>query len=654
MAGIFHYSRIRKAGVDKREYSALAKLIAYCFLILLVVSIITLIAFEQVSSAIHILNHHDAQFFAINYTDQSLQGFSIVALYGVLLILCISRARHSKGNLMLVVLNLSTLYGILLGVVLDAVASSYIGSSATMPSYAVHSIGVVQYLTGFYRLAIDKYICLGVVFIVALFQALSKHSFTQRHTSGKFGSARFADLPYLRAQNLTANKNNSITFAYGKLNGQYIGSDKLVNRLVLAPPGEGKSASICIPLLLDSPYNMASNDVKAELFLTTYKRRIELGKDPRFLDPFNYISHIDNIQQYRIQSLNPLAREFDNSADRERYLTALTQALMIQTKGDKTNNHFEEAATAILKGLLDAYLGKGKTLVNLYKEVVLAAKDDFVTAIENLQCSASSSHLEHALVLLKDAGKQGEQAGMKTTLMRSFEFLASDSMQAFFDAKDIGLDPQNFVQGNQDIFIVMPPMEIEEYPEVPRIIITMLGAEILRTNPANLQKHYGFLLDELGQLSYFPLVEKLIEVARAWGVAVIAAFQSPDQIALYQKPKLLKQASVKHFFANDDVDTMDWIKRLCGNQTIETESQSDSQSQNQKTLADANKSIGNSTSTQETGVSLIHENEIREMPYDEQILIIDRARPIRCKKLYYKTDKRYAGKYGINPLEDRE
>lgn len=61
-----------------------------------------------------------------------------------------------------------------------------------------------------------------------------------------------------------------------------------------------------------------------------------------------------------------------------------------------------------------------------------------------------------------------------------------------------------------------------------------------------------------------------------------------------------------------------------------------------------------SSSVQETGVSLIHDDQIRCMPKYEQWLFLKGHRPIKCKKVTYYENRRYQGRYENNPIETRQ
>ena len=108
---------------------------------------------------------------------------------------------------------------------------------------------------------------------------------------------------------------------------------------------------------------------------------------------------------------------------------------------------------------------------------------------------------------------------------------------------------------------------------------------------------------------------------------------------------------IKHFLGSDDIKTLKWIQELGGKTTVLTENISRNHQPGQK---NRKASQSESHSLSETATDLIHFNDIREMPDDEQYVFIKGMRTIRCKKVYYYTEPSYEGRYDINPIENRQ
>lgn len=93
---------------------------------------------------------------------------------------------------------------------------------------------------------------------------------------------------------------------------------------------------------------------------------------------------------------------------------------------------------------------------------------------------------------------------------------------------------------------------------------------------------------------------------------------------------------------------MKWIQELGGKTTVLTENLSQ---QSSYAMKGNQKSISESRSVSETGTDLIHFDQMREMPANEQFFFIKGMRPIRCKKAFYFQEPIYQEKFDENPLE---
>ncbi|MEI6057241.1 MAG: type IV secretory system conjugative DNA transfer family protein, partial [Lentisphaerota bacterium] len=117
---------------------------------------------------------------------------------------------------------------------------------------------------------------------------------------------------------------------------------------------------------------------------------------------------------------------------------------------------------------------------------------------------------------------------------------------------------------------------------------------------------------------------------------------------------LFIDTGILQFFSIGDPKIMQLIQKLGGKQTKIIERNNHSQSTNKQwgSIVQANIGESNSNSVMEVQTDLIHLNEIRELPRDEQYVFIDGLRPIHCKKLKYYTDPFFKN-YDNNPLESR-
>ena len=223
-----------------------------------------------------------------------------------------------------------------------------------------------------------------------------------------------------------------------------------------------------------------------------------------------------------------------------------------------------------------------------------------------------------------------------TTTLRQIRWLADSNLRGLFQKNTCDL--RDFISGKADIFIVLPEDQIKEQSRVVRLILALTASLLIQTDRDKLSsKEYLFLLDELGQLGYNEELENYLEILRSRNCVFWSVFQTYSQIKLYQKPDLFINSKMLQLFSCSDPDIMQLIQKLGGKKTVLLESRSSSDSNNQQKLEYLKGSTSESTGTShhEAATDLIQLNDIREMPFDEQLVFIQGKKPIKCKKTLY-------------------
>ena len=476
---------------------------------------------------------------------------------------------------------------------------------------------------------------------------------TDKPTSGKLGSAQQAGLSYLDQKGFViknGQNHKNKGFAIGKLHDNYIGSEKLYNTITIAPPGSGKGVSGSIPSILDTYYNLFAFDIKGELFLTTYEDSIRKGKKPIAIDPFRVLDQFDDYIKFQVfyyDPLNPKRIDLKNKISRDRYISSLAGAMMIAGKFETP--HFKDTANAILQAAIDCYLGTGKTLTNLYDEFAPLDKKGTIMVLEALQTENSSRRITGGIGMLKKVADE-EAGSMLSTLYRCFDYVVSETWADFFG--NTGLDIQDYITGNSDLYLIIPEDMVPRYPKVIRLMLSMLSAHFSITDVGDLHQHYPMKIDEVAQLGTLPEIPVLYEVFRSKGIRMGLYFQSIAQVDDFEKADMLKGFDIIQVFAVNDTKTIQWVQQLGGRQTVLIENRSKSESKSNPTrkgiLAPGNVSKSDSTSEQEVATELYHSDVIRELDGSKQFIFKSGMRSFICDRIFYYDDKRYKGRFGIN------
>jgi len=452
--------------------------------------------------------------------------------------------------------------------------------------------------------------------------------------------------------------------AYSKQNGLWVGTDfngrdlylPLQNKLILAPPGGGKTSCASIPALLSYEGPVFVFDVKGELWATTARYRAQtLNRKIITIDPFG-VTKQPHFAAHKPASLleeycfNPLDLLMDGTDDSDRILTAFATSMLI-TEGGYAK-HFEENAKILIRGILDYLLKQNhlpRTLPTLYQllsDPPEALKQTFVDMQGYSERAASAANQ-----VLRVGGD--EKGSILSTTYRQLDWLSDRNIQRVLSRSNFDL--RDFLNGNMDIYLILPEDQVKEHARLVRMIITMLMFLFVQNKRAEKPKQKVlFLLEEVAQLGYCADVEQAIEVLRARGVVIWTFFQSLSQIKSYQKPDLFLGAPIKQIFTIDDVPTMQWVQSLAGKQTVQVSSRTMNKGKSKRHLQFNSSTFtsGAGESIQETGVDLLHLNEIRELSKDEQLIFIQSAPPIHCQKIQYLNHPLFEGKYDSNPLEE--
>ena len=491
-------------------------------------------------------------------------------------------------------------------------------------------------------------ITLGIPLVLFISSKNSAEKLKLGQASNTFGSATWADKKDLVKMG-AYDKQSGIPSALdtqGKL--LYF---PLKNKLTLSPQGGGKTTCSSIPMLLSYNGPVFVFDVKGELWATTARYRTEaMGRKVIVIDPYRLRQQKD-FKENRPKNLlkehyfNPFDWIPENQFERDRMINAFAASFVINDTGGSAL-HFNENARILIRGYID------------YMMKVLPKEERRLETLFNLlsehQADAAATFQEMSLMQGRAAAASNqinrvgsdERGSILSTSYRQIDWMSDSNMQRILSKSNFKLT--EFLEGNMDIFIILPEDQVKEQSRLVRMLMSLLMSMIIQVNPAKLpQQKMLFLLEELAQLGYCPDVEQAIEVLRGRGVVVWTVFQTLSQIELFSKPDLFKSAAIKQIFTIDDVKTMEWIQTLSGKKTVITQSYSTNtgDTHQKMELFTGNRSTGKSESYQEIGVDLIPINEIREMPYEQQLIFIQGEKPIKCKKLFYFHHEIFKNKY---------
>lgn len=507
----------------------------------------------------------------------------------------------------------------------------------------------------------DKMIIMGILMLEFLFILILfyfKYNFKIRNTnsnngvpkrieSNEFGSSRFSTMKEVK-ENFTTWKFGKENKAGGMVvaidNNNYYVDTSSNHNLIIGSTGSGKTQSVIFPLifnLADSGESMIINDVKGELFKTTYdylKKKdynikvinLRDSKNSDFWNPLTlaYQYYKENNFEKEIETVNDLSNaicEEVNSRDKywqessSSVLSALCLALIEDAKSEN-QIHFHSIYNLLVEhgakkcedeNSLDKYFSDrpfGNTAKNLYSSGNFARGETRATIF---------SILAAKLRVFGDTG---------------VSYITS---RTTFNMREIG-------KKKTAIFLIVPDEKLSRHfiggLFVNQVYQTLV--EEAQKNPSGkLDIRVNFILEEFCNTIRIAEFSKKLTVARSRNIRIFSVIQDFGQLKESYKEQattIKANCSTCYLLTNDYSSAREISNRL-GKYTITTTRTSSS---NRYGKADFNLSSDSSL----TGRDLLTTDELINFKFGEALFLIARMNPIKSK---LKQIKDYPIKYKV-------
>ncbi|MCY1362649.1 Ti-type conjugative transfer system protein TraG [compost metagenome] len=223
-------------------------------------------------------------------------------------------------------------------------------------------------------------------------------------------------------------------------------------------------------------------------------------------------------------------------------------------------------------------------------------------------------------------------SGVYSTASKDCQWLSLDSYAALvcgnaFKSSDI-------VAAKKDVFINIPASILRSYPGIARVIIGSLINAMVQADGA-FKRRALFMLDEVDLLGYMRVLEEARDRGRKYGISMMLMYQSVGQLERHfgrdGATSWIDGCAFASYAAVKALDTARSVSAQCGEMTLEVKRGS-------RIIGWGTKNAG---SSQPESVNLhrrplIMPHEITQsMRKDEQIIIVQGHRPIRCGRAIY-------------------
>lgn len=388
-------------------------------------------------------------------------------------------------------------------------------------------------------------------------------------------------------------------FVLGKMGyGSYLYTgDYKGHVLTIAATRSGKGVGVVIPNLLIHSGSAVILDPKGENFAVTANKRIKLGNQVFYYDPWDIIPDLEKKKHGSISvnsrkaCINPLDIIGQRDRDMLDKALMLASSLIVRTS-DKDSFFYNEAETFLARLIVFVCAKYPKD--NPHRSLVEVRKllnyDLFNLRMEvsDPQVLITSPPVEELVKWLdrnisaksKSTNNVIDMAQQATTFLSS-HLVANSLKKSNVDIMRMKLDPTslylvldtNKILFNEDVY----------KPLIRLLVTTCFCAASIREQP---RKPMLFMLDEIAQLGTLQYLPKLLSIYAGMGVVVWTIWQSLAQIkSLYDKDAetITGNCSIQQYFGVNDTETAELICKMAGKTTIFEESYSKTEGVNSST-----------------------------------------------------------------------
>lgn len=199
-------------------------------------------------------------------------------------------------------------------------------------------------------------------------------------------------------------------------------------------------------------------------------------------------------------------------------------------------------------------------------------------------------------------------------------------------------DPRTLTGGKLTVIVQISDGDMQTTPAVGRIIIGCLARVMLRAN-GQTKTPVPFILDEMDNLKFMPILQVLRDQGRKSGVPLFPMWQSTGQIEKTWgrdgKRSWYASAAWRLYASVNDEETAREVSKRCGSYTVLARTEGVSTSR-QNPFSGGSWSRGTNDNTTEQAHPLLSEYEVQTALRPDEAIIIPRGKPaLRCGRPLY-------------------
>ena len=491
----------------------------------------------------------------------------------------------------------------------------------------------------------------GVSLILPLLSVIAVNQVPKRSLHG---DAKFASLKdIVRSKSVTLGDTESGGIVVGKYKNKLIRYIKPDFVSLGAGTRSGKGAGIVIPNLLEWQESLIILDIKQECFNITSKYRQDVLKQEVFLfDPFSFETHKFNPFYYI--NLDSIGGSTD--------LMGIAEIIYPTDSVTGAERHFNNAAQSLfialsitlwiilrknLRFMQEQNIAKNFSIGNLLALYNTVLMNDLTFILEEnlklqkldaIQIELAKDALAkiRSFMLLGDEGK----ASVISTFEKQLKLFALPVIKNATDENSF--DFRDLRRKKMTIYLSIAPKDLKIASLILNLFFNCAIKINLSENPdfsPELKHSLLLILDEFPAIGNISYVKEAAGYIAGYKIQLLTIFQNVSQLnEIYGeqgRKSLLANHSCKIVFAPNEQDDAEYFSREIAYVTTKSQSKSRSNSK---------ASVSQGKSESEAKRALMLPQELKQLPYDKEIILLSGENPINCKKALYYNDPYFMNK----------
>lgn len=428
------------------------------------------------------------------------------------------------------------------------------------------------------------------------------------------------EVPFDPYDSLTWGKGGSVPLLTYKLNFDS------THMLFFSGSGGFKSTSNVVPTALRYSGPLICFDPSTEIAPMVVEHRTRmLGRKVMVLDPTNPVMGF-NVLDW-----------IESSTKKEEDIVGVAHMLLSESARIETStgSYFQNQAHNLLTGLLAHVMLSpeyaGRRNLRSLRQIVSEPEPSVLRMLRDIQEHSASTFIRETLGVFTNMTEQ-TFSGVYSTASKDTQWLSLDNYAALVCGN--AFKSSDLVKGEKDFFLNLPAEILKSYPGIGRVIIGALIKAMVQAD-GDFARRTLFMLDEVDLLGYMRLLEEARDRNRKHGVSLMLMYQSVGQLEKHfgkdGATSWIEGCAFASYAAIKSLVTAREVSAQCGELTVEVKGRS----------RDVSWTMSNSGGRRSENVTyqrrpLIMPHEITQtMRKDEQIIIVQGHRPIRCGRAMY-------------------